>query len=100
MIPAALEQVIAHVAIRTYAAHSYLYYKKDTNIITDTEYDALCVWLAENYEWIKFYDMNDYLDLGQLICGSGFVTAEKVCGQTRDYAESLIAEPSSQQKKV
>lgn len=100
MIPTSLIKVFANVAIRAYAAHSYLYYKKDTNIISDGEYDELCNWLAENYEWIKPHDLNDYLDLGQLICGSGFVTAEKVCGQTRDYAESLIAEPSSRQQRA
>lgn len=98
MIPSALLPFFAHVAIRAYAAHSYLYYKKDTNVISDCDYDALCVWLSENYEWIKSYDMNNYLDLGELICGSGFVAAEKVCGQTRDYAESLIEKPSSQSK--
>lgn len=85
-----LKQQVAFVCIRAYAAHSFLYYVKDSPVISDGDYDALCKFLLENYDWIKPYDLNNYLDAGCLKAGSGFTIAEKVCGQTRDYALDLL----------
>lgn len=85
-----LKQQVAFVCIRAYAAHSYLYYEKDSSVISDGEFDALCKFLLDNYEWIKPFDLNDYLDKGSLEAGSGFAIAGKVCGQTRDYALDLL----------
>jgi len=87
-----LEQQIATVCIRAYAAHSYLYYERDESLITDQEFDALCVFLLGNYKWIKQWDLDKYLSRDALKAGTGFDIASKVCGQTKDYAESILAE--------
>lgn len=87
-----LKQQVAFVCIRAYAAHSFLYYVKDSPVISDGDYDALCKFLLDNYEWIKPFDLNNYLDEGCLQAGSGFTIAQKVCGQTRDYALDLLKE--------
>lgn len=95
-----LKQQVAFVCIRAYAAHSYLYYEKDESIISDREFDALCKFLLENYEWIKPFDLNDYLDRGSLEAGSGFAIASKVCGQTKDYALDLVKENKKKPKRA
>lgn len=83
---------VAFYAWRAYAAHSYLYYVLDESIIDDSEYDSLCHWILENYDWIKPYDINNYLDRDGLDAGTGYHIAEKVCGQTREYALLLLAD--------
>lgn len=88
MIPTFLLPQVAFVAIRAYAAHSYIYYTKHENIITDHEFDDLCVWLKDNFEWLKPFDINDYLCFSALEAGTGYQL--KIVGQTRDYAEDLL----------
>lgn len=88
MIPACILPQICFIAIRAYAAHSYLYYEKDENIIPDHEYDQLCRWIYSHWAWIKPHDLNNYLDFGALDAGTGHQL--KVTGQTRDYAEDLL----------
>lgn len=88
--PAFLQAKLAFVAIREYAAHSYLYYDKDSPIIEDHEYDALCKWLLENFSWIKPHDINNYIRKDMLECGSGYDI--KVIGLTKQYAELLLAD--------
>lgn len=88
VIPSCIEAQIAFIAIRAYAAHSYLYYERDENIIADHEYDRLCKWLLENYEWVKAHDINKYLDAGALEAGTGHQL--KVVGQTKKYADDLL----------
>ena len=87
-LPYILQQKFAFVAIREYAAHSYLYYDKNESLISDAEYDQLCKWLLENLSWIKVHDMNGYLRKELLECGSGYNI--EVVGLTRQYAELLL----------
>lgn len=86
-IPQFLHQQIAFVAIRAYAAHSYLYYVQHVNIIADYEFDALCRWLIGNWVWLKPYDINNYLDIHALEAGTGYHL--NVVGQTRKYADEM-----------
>lgn len=85
--PKQLERVVAFTAIKLYAMHSYLYYRLDAPIIDDRRYDLLCHWLLANYDWVKPYDINDFLDRGALKAGTGFEL--QVVGQTKDAADAL-----------
>ena len=95
-----IEKQIATVVIRNYAANSYLYYRCDWSAITDGEYDALCKWILQNYDWIKPHDISGYLSKESLECGSGFDIADKVCGQTKDYADMLYKLANKRNPKV
>lgn len=78
---------IAHIAMREYCLHSWLYYEKDESIIHDEDYDNLCKWLFDNYEWLQLFDMNNHLDLDLLDAGSGYnLTIE---GLTLMYCEKV-----------
>lgn len=90
MIPAVIQSRVAFNAIRMYAALSYLYYEKGESVASDGDFDDLCVWLLKNYEWVKPHDLNGYLSKSSLKAGTGFDIAAKVCGQTKDFAESLL----------
>ena len=87
--PKAVQQQFATVAIRTYAAAGYRYYVMDDPTLTDAEFDELCHWLSDNFEWIKPFDLSGYLEMESLDAGSGYAIAAKVCGQTKDYAIAL-----------
>lgn len=97
MIPAIILPNVAFVAIRAYAAYSYLYYELDESLVDDGNFDALCKWLLENYAAIKPHDLNGYLDKSALKAGTGYHLTGKVCGMTRKWAEELLAE--SRKKK-
>lgn len=88
--PAAIRAMVAHVAIREYAAASWAYEIKDESWLSDRKFDKLCAWLLKNYDWIKEYDINNYLHKGELEAGTGMKVARKVCGQTLEYAEMKI----------
>lgn len=77
-------------ATRSYAVHSWLYYEKNSPMISDAQYDELCKYLLANWEEAKAADTNGYLNKEELECGSGYVTASKVAGITLKYAESLL----------
>lgn len=83
-----LRPMFAHVAIREYAVHSHIYYEYNESIISDEEFDSLCVWLLENFKWIKPHDINDYLDEDRLEEGTGYHL--KVAGLTRELAEQRL----------
>lgn len=56
---------------KKYLIHSYLYYDKDVNIISDEEFDRLCVEILEGYDGLvsKYKCLVDEADLK---CGTGF----------------------------
>jgi hypothetical protein len=97
--PAPIAKQVANVAVRAYAAHSYLYYAANESTISDAEYDDLCRWVLENYAWIKPYDINGYLDKSALEAGTGFNIAGKVTGMTLDYARGLLKQHKQNQPK-
>lgn len=88
VVPPCIEKVVAFKAIQAYAAFSYAYYEKDVSLIDDQEFDALCRWLHNNFNWLKPHDINNYLDEDSLLAGTGYNV--NVIGQTRDHAEALI----------
>lgn len=90
-VPKCIQQHVAFRAIQAYAVHSYIYYGHNTNIISDHEYDELCKWLAVNFDWVKPHDLNEFLELDMLACGSGYHIPEQICGQTKIYADELLA---------
>lgn len=98
-VPAVIEQEMATIAWRAYAAHSYLYYVKDEPILADEDFDQLCRFILKNFDWIKPFDLNDYLDEAALEAGTGYQIAEKVTGMTRDHAEGLLEEHLAKSKK-
>lgn len=90
---------MAFVCIRAYAAHSYIYYEKDESIISDGDFDNLCKYLLKNYDWIKPFDLNNYLDKARLEEGSGYHIPAKICGQTLEYARDLLKEHKKQKDR-
>ena len=90
MVPGLLQSRVAFNAIRMYAALSYLYYEKGESAVSDGEFDELCNWILANYEWIKPHDINGYISKSSMKAGTGFDIAAKVCGQTKEFAESLL----------
>ena len=100
MIPAAILPNVAFVAIRAYAAYSYLYYDRDESLISDADFDALCKWLLRHYDVVKPHDLNDYLDPSSLEAGTGYNLAGKVCGMTRKWADALLAEKDKPVRKA
>lgn len=99
-LPEAIEPIYAAIAIRQYAIHSYLYYVKDSPIISDGAYDELCRWLLKNYKWIKPHDINGYLDKERLREGSGYHLASLVCGLTKEHAELRLKQHLEGQKAL
>ena len=95
-----LKNQVAFVVIRAYAAHSYIYYELNDNIISDHEFDALWKFIVENYDWIKPFDLNDYLPPKDQGTSSGFDIAKRVVGQTKDYAYDLLKEHKAKMKKA
>jgi len=87
-----IKNQVAFVVIRAYAAHAYIYYTLNDNIITDHEYDALWKFIQENYDWIKPFDLNNYLPPKNQQRSSCFEGVDRICGQTRDYAIDLLKE--------
>jgi len=83
--PLSVEKQLCTVIIREYCLHSYAYYIKDTNIIPDSEYDELCLYMKEHFTTIKKHDISGYINYEELKAGSGYVTAHKITGQTLDY---------------
>lgn len=90
-IPAIILPNVAFVAIRAYAAYSYLYYDKDESLVSDGDFDMLCKWMLENYDALKPHDINGYLKRGMLQAGTGFHLAMgKVCGMTKKWADEQL----------
>ena len=89
LAPKAIQREVATVAIRAYAAASYRYYVLDDPTMEDADFDELCHWLSDNFEWVKPFDISGYLEMEALDAGTGFNIAAKVCGQTKDYADGL-----------
>ena len=94
-IPEVLRSRVAFNAIRMYVVFSYLYEVKDDSPAADYQFDELCIWLTENYDWVKPYDLNEYLpriDTGNPQIKSGSHCAHRVCGQTKEFAEQIRKE--------
>lgn len=98
-VPKCIQDRVAFNAIRMYAALSYLYYEKDESPVSDGEFDKLCAWLQENWDWVKQHDLNGYLSKESLAAGTGFDVAKRVCGQTKEFAESLLTAMPKKPKK-
>lgn len=98
-LPKCIEETTAFIAIREYMVHSYVYEKKSDCIIPDSEYDELCKWLLINWNWVKPYDINDYLEKSALHAGTGSKAANSICGLTLDYAEKRYKEYKDKRKK-
>lgn len=101
-IPKILEHKYAHMAIKEFAVHSYLYYELDNPIVSDGEFDELENFICDNYSWIKPYDINGYLSENPIMVkgAGGSHLHGKVCGQTKDYAEGLLREHLREPLKV
>lgn len=56
--------------VKAYLVHSYLYYKLDSSVISDTEYDALCKKLLDTDEY------HPLIDREALAAGSGYSISE------------------------
>lgn len=94
-----LKNQVAFVVIRAYAAHCYIYYELNDNIISDHEFDALWAFIVENYDWIKPFDLNGYLPPKDQGMSSGFATLHRIQGQTKDYAIALLKDHNEKIKK-
>lgn len=89
-VPKSIEKEYAFITIRAYCLHSYVYYALDTTIISDAEYDELCKHIEKHFTFFKKYDINDYINYDEIKAGSGYTIPSKICGQTKDYIESVI----------
>ena len=100
MIPAVIIPNVAFVAIRAYAAYSYLYYDEGESLVSDHDFDMLCEWMLANYAAIKPHDLNGYVDKGALKAGTGYhLSGGKVCGLTKKWADEQLAEHKAKQRR-
>ncbi len=58
-----------------YLMTSYLYYKEDQSIITDSDYDWLCLKLSEEWDNITHVHKK-YIDKDSLSAGTGYALNE------------------------
>lgn len=75
--------------IKEYLIHSYLYYEKDSSIISDTAYDNLCKNLLANWDthqsaYKKYCSKND------LKAGTGFTLFYNHETGKRDYPQEIV----------
>lgn len=87
-----LKNQVAFIVIRAYIAHAYIYYELNDSVIPDHEFDALWQFIHDNYDWIKPYDLNDYLPPKDNGTSSCFEAMRRVTGLTREYAIDLLKE--------
>ena len=52
-MPLMIDQISIHRLVPIYLMSSYLYYKKDTNKLSDEEFDMLCKRMLENWKKIR-----------------------------------------------
>lgn len=60
------------LATANYLIHSYLYYVHDNPIIEDSEYDALCKFVVNNFDKCQQHVHGSYLDLDAVKAGSAY----------------------------
>lgn len=77
--------------VSAYLVHSYLYYVCDMSIISDSEYDAICIDLLEKFDEIEHKHL---LDKGSLRAGSGYhLSAYDYPKRCREIAMALRFDP-------
>jgi len=60
-----------NVLVAWYLMASYLYYREDTNILSDTLYDKICVQLLDKWDTIE-HQHKFLVDKEQLKAGTGY----------------------------
>ena len=71
-----------------YLMHSYIYYHLGDSIISDYEYDDMCVQLKEKWKDIKHYHKN-LVDVSALGAGTGY---QIKYNKRIEYAAKLLYE--------
>lgn len=71
-----------------YLMHSYIYYHLGDSIISDYEYDDMCVQLKEKWKDIKHYHKN-LVDISALGAGTGY---QIKYNKRIEYAAKLLYE--------
>ena len=89
-IPPCLLPEFAFICIRELCLHSWVYYKKDDNLISDSEYDSLYFFIKDNLSWLREYDINGYLkdEYFEGTCPSTFRLANEIGGLTLEWCKS------------
>ena len=63
--------VEANRLVPIYLMSSYLYYEQDKSVLSDTDYDTLCLRLTQEWDDIEHVHKN-LLDLDSLQAGTGY----------------------------
>lgn len=66
-----IQQISIHRLVPYYIMSSYLYYVKDKQVLDDTDYDALCKRLLENWDDVK-HPHKRRIRKGWLVAGTGY----------------------------
>ncbi len=88
-MPYHIRRSVAHTLIRNYCCYCLAYYKYGVSLISDAEFDAIC--RIREFEWLKPFDLNGYIDKDMLDCGSGYHIPSILKGLTLQYCEDAIA---------
>ena len=71
-----------------YMVTSFLYYQRSKSVITDSDFDRLCVELYENYDDFE-HQHKHLVDRGQLRAGTGYDIAYPM--MVRNAAEHMLS---------
>jgi len=66
-----VSEISINRCVALYMMSSYLYYKKDTNVLSDGDFDAICKRLLAEWKDIT-YPHKKFLKKGSLEAGTGF----------------------------
>ena len=61
----------SNMLVPYYLMYSYLYYEKDSPIISDAEYDTICIRLDDEWDVIEHYHKH-IIDKENLVAGTGY----------------------------
>lgn len=79
-----------NLAVPSYLVHSYLYYVHDSPVIPDTDYDALCKFIVDNYDSIA-HNHKSYIDVESAKAGTAYhIKADEYPQIVRSCAQGLV----------
>ena len=81
--------------LKEYLIHCYLYYKKDSSIISDTDFDKLCRRLFQAFdagdETLRYSSYRKYVSIPDLHAGTGY-SIKSYPKEIVDEAETRLAD--------
>ena len=75
--------------VEQYLIHSYVYYELYDNIISDAQFDALCRWMADNYDSLN-HPHKHIVSLDALNAGTGHHLVYRFPADIKAAAHELL----------